>query len=265
MLVPMESHIARARTLVESAERIVVLTGAGISTDSGIPDFRGPSGVWTKDPEAEKLSTYEHYVNDPSVRMRAWEIRRTSPAWTAVPNDGHRSLVDLARSGRLSLLVTQNIDGLHQAAGLNPERIVEIHGNANEHLCISCGARGPMSDAVARVEAGDPDPHCEILVDGTQCGGIIKSATISFGQSLVVEDLERAESAAERCDLLVAIGSTLSVYPAAGVVPIAKDAGAAVIIINGSETALDSLADVIIRGDITEALVGICSGLTMED
>lgn len=237
-----------ARTWVDAAERVVVLTGAGISTDSGIPDFRGPQGVWTRNPEAEKQATLHHYMSDPEVRHRSWQSRLSHPAWSAEPNAGHRALVALERRGKLDTLITQNIDGLHQAAGSDPAKVVELHGTMREVTCMSCGERAPMARALDRVRAGEADPPCRT------CGGILKSATISFGQNLVAEDLERAAAAARRCDLLLAVGSTLSVYPAADVVPLARMSGALVVIINGSETALDHLADAVLRGQIADLL-----------
>ena len=237
------------------AERVVVLTGAGISTDSGIADFRGPQGLWTKDPAAEKASHISHYVGDSAVRERAWRMRATSPTWAAQPNDGHRALVDLERSGRLHTLITQNIDGLHRAAGSDPARVVEVHGTMREFVCLDCDDRGPMQEALERVRAGEADPHCH------RCGGILKSATISFGQSLVVADLDRAGQAARACDLLLAVGSTLAVFPIADVVPLAVSHGARVVIVNGSPTAMDDLADVVLTGSISEILPTLVGGI----
>src|SRR4051812_45876595 len=231
---------SRVRAWIDQASRVVVLTGAGISTDSGIPDFRGPNGVWTKDPAAEKASTLSHYVGDPEVRRAAWRTRLDSPTWTAEPNDGHRALVTLERRGQLHTLVTQNIDELHQRAGSDPELVVEIHGTMRKVRCLSCGETAPMERALERVRAGEEDPACR------SCGGILKSATISFGQSLVVEDLERAFAAAEQCDLLLAVGSSLGVYPAADLVPTAKRAGAAVVIVNAEPTPFDRIADAVV-------------------
>lgn len=242
------SEIEAARDLVAGAERVVVLTGAGISTDSGIPDFRGPDGVWTKDPKAERLATLAHYVSDPEVRRRAWRSRLDARAWTAEPNAGHRALVDLERQGRLHTLITQNIDGLHQAAGSDPARVIEIHGTIREVACLSCGDRAPMATALDRVRAGEEDPDCRM------CGGILKSATISFGQSLVAEDLVRAEQAAHDADLLLAVGSTLSVYPICEVVPLAASRGASVVILNADPTQYDDLADIVVRASISTAL-----------
>jgi NAD-dependent deacetylase len=245
---------AEVRGWIEGARCLVALTGAGISTDSGIPDFRGPQGLWTKNPEAEKMATIQHYVADPEVRKRAWRHRLESVAWNAAPNPGHRALVDLERLGRLDTLITQNVDGLHQAAGSDPARVVEIHGTMREVACLSCGERAPMERALVRVRAGEEDPPCR------SCGGILKSATISFGQSLVTEDLVRAEEAAQRCDLLLAVGSTLGVYPIAGVVPVAKRAGARVVIVNGGPTEMDDIADAVLRGPISEILPRLVPG-----
>ena len=242
------SAVEDARRLVQAAEAVAVLTGAGISTDSGIPDFRGPNGVWTKNPAAEKSATLQNYLADPEVRKQAWRNRLESPAWTAQPNAGHRALVDLERQDKLHTLITQNIDGLHQAAGSDPDLVVEVHGTIREVGCMNCGERAPMERALDRVRAGEADPECRT------CGGILKSATISFGQSLVADDLGRAERAARECDLLLAVGSTLAVYPICDVVPIARRLGASVVIVNAEPTQFDDLADAVVRGSISEVL-----------
>ena len=240
--------VQTVRGWIAAARRIVVLTGAGISTDSGIPDFRGPQGVWTRNPHAEKMATLQHYVADPDVRKRSWQDRLSSPAWQAKPNAGHLALVELERRGNLDTLVTQNVDGLHLMAGPSPERLIQIHGTMREVTCLACGERAPMERALARVRAGEDDPACR------SCGGILKSATISFGQSLVAADLTRAQQAAHRSDLMLAVGTKLSVWPIAGVVPTAKEAGARVVIINAEPTELDSMADAVLRGSISELL-----------
>ncbi len=247
--------VDRVRALLEPSRRVAVLTGAGISTDSGIPDFRGPQGVWTKDPAAEKAAHISHYLSDPSVRERAWRTRAHSPALAAEPNPGHRALVDLERSGRLHTLVTQNVDGLHLVAGSDPARVVEVHGTMREVMCLDCGDRAPMQRALDRVRAGEADPSCR------SCGGILKSATISFGQNLVPDDLARAMAAARATDLLLAVGTTLSVFPAADMVPLAVAHGAPVVIVNAEPTAMDDLADVIVRGSISDVLPAIVAGL----
>lgn len=250
----LHDSVVRARDLVAGALRIVVLTGAGISTESGIQDFRGPNGLWTKNPEAEKMATLSYYMSDPDVRRRSWRNRMESPRWKARPNAGHRALVELERRGVLDTIVTQNVDGLHQAAGSSPDLVVEIHGTMREAMCMSCGHRQPMNQVLDRVRAGEDDPACLEQLSGERCGGILKSATISFGQNLVPEDLARAEEAAWRCDLLLAVGSTLSVYPAAGLVPIAVRGGARVVIVNGEATEYDAVAEAVVRGPIGELL-----------
>ena len=249
--------VVRARDLVAAAVRIVVLTGAGISTESGIPDFRGPNGVWTRNPEAEKMATLDFYLADPEVRRRAWQDRLNSPTWRAEPNAGHRSLVELERRGVLDTLVTQNVDGLHLAAGHHPDRVIEIHGTMREVMCMSCGDRTPMGDVLDRVRGGEADPSCTEQLAGHACGGILKSATISFGQNLVAKDLMRAEAAAAGCDLLLAVGSTLSVYPAAGLVPVALRSGAPLVIVNAEDTEYDPFAESVVRGSIGEVLPSI--------
>ena len=240
----MDGALARATRVLAAARRVVVLTGAGISTDSGIPDFRGPQGVWTKNPKAERMSSLSHYLNDPEVRQLSWQSRLANPAWLAQPNDGHRALVDLERSGRLHTLVTQNIDELHQRAGSSPELVVEVHGTMRQALCWACRRQWPMEVFLERVRAGERDPRCP------DCGGIVKSATISFGQSLVEADINRAMEAANVADVLLCVGSTLSVGPANQMVPVAFRSGAAIVILNGEPTEMDRLATVVLRGPI---------------
>ena len=237
---------------VDSASSIVALTGAGISTESGIPDFRGPQGVWTRDPKAERLSNIHHYMSDPEVRRLSWRGRVEHPAWHAGPNAGHRALVALERRGKLRAVVTQNIDGLHQIAGHAPERVIEVHGTMRDVMCMSCGWRGPAGPVLDRVRAGEADPPC------TACGGILKSATISFGQALVPAVIELAMSAVGVADLLLAIGTTLQVYPAAGLVPLAKSAGARVVIVNAEPTQFDHIADAVLHAPIGDVLPPMC-------
>jgi NAD-dependent deacetylase len=236
---------------IAAADRVAVLTGAGISTDSGIPDFRGPQGVWTKNPAAEKTATLQHYLADPEVRRQAWRMRAGSPLWEAQPNAGHRAIVDIERSGKLHGVVTQNIDELHQKAGTDPELVIEVHGTAWWTRCMSCSDRRPMAETLARVRAGEDDPPCQV------CGGIIKSDTISFGQSLVADVIDRAMAVSRSCDVLLAVGSTLSVYPAANCVPLAASAGANVAIVNAGPTEMDDLAGAVLRGSISELLPAI--------
>ena len=246
------TDIDRVRAWIDQSRCIVALTGAGISTDSGIPDFRGPNGVWTRNPAAEKLSNIQHYVSDPEVRRASWRARLDHPTWTSAPNAGHLALVSLERRGKLLALVTQNIDGLHQRAGSSADRVIEVHGTIHDATCLSCQWTGPMQAVLARVRTGEADPPCE------QCGGILKSATISFGQSLVPDVIDRALRAAQLSDLLLAVGTSLQVYPVAGAVPAAREAGARVVIVNAEPTAMDDLADAVLAGPIGEILPRIC-------
>jgi NAD-dependent deacetylase len=250
--VALSEAVAAGLALVEQSERIVVLTGAGISTDSRIPDYRGPQGVWTRNPEAEKQATLHHYLSDPEIRRRSWRNRLDSPIWAAEPNRGHLALKRLEMRRKLLLLITQNVDGLHHEAGSDPDRIVEVHGNARQVVCMSCAYSAPMQQALDRVRLGEEDPDCP------ECSGILKSATISFGQNLVADDLRRAQAAAESSDLVLAVGSTLSVFPVANVVPVAKSTGSAVVIVNRSPTEMDALAEVVVRGSISEVLTDLC-------
>src|SRR5215471_9437356 len=250
----MDNRLETVGKWIEQSRRVVALTGAGISTESGIPDFRGPKGVWTQNPKAEKLSDIRYYMVDPEVRRLAWQQRLSHPAWQAKPNPGHLALVALEQSGRLHALVTQNIDGLHQLAGNSPDKVVEVHGTMHDVVCMNCSWRGPMQATLARVRAGEEDPDC------TSCGGILKSATISFGQALVPEVIDRAMRAAEEADLLLAIGTSLNVYPVANAVPIAKSAGARVVILNGEPTPMDDVADEVLRGMIGEVLPDLVQG-----
>ena len=235
--------------------RLSVLTGAGISTDSGIPDFRGPSGIWTKNPAAEKLSTYQAYMADPELRRRSWQNRLAHPAWAAEPNPAHLALARLARSAIDTWVITQNIDGLHQRAGTPPGRVIELHGAMSGVVCTGCGDRTAMTEALTRVRAGEADPPC------TRCGGILKSATIMFGEALEPGVFEAAVSAAAGCDLMLAIGSTLIVEPAASLCAIATGAGAALVIVNRDPTPYDEFATAVIRDPIGTAVPRIAGQL----
>ena len=241
------------RGWVGEARRIVVLTGAGISTDSGIPDFRGPQGVWTKNPMAEKLSNIHYYMADPEVRKAAWKSRMDHRAWRAKPNAGHLALAALEKRGKLHALITQNIDELHQAAGNSPEKVIEVHGTMRKVVCMECGMTAPMQNALDRVRAGEADPPCR------DCGGILKSATVSFGQSLVPEVIDAAMRAAREADLFLSIGTSLQVYPIAGVVLLAREVGAKILILNAEPTPFDDIADAVFRDSISDVLPRICS------
>src|SRR5215472_12957584 len=255
----MDNLVETASRWVDKSSRVVALTGAGISTESGIPDFRGPQGLWTQNPKAEKLSDIRYYMADPEVRRLAWQHRLAHPAWQARPNAGHMALVSLEQRGKLHALVTQNIDGLHQAAGNSPDKVVEVHGTIHEVVCMRCDWRGPMQATLDRVRAGEEDPECRA------CGGILKSATISFGQPLIPEVIDRALRAAQEADLLLAIGTSLNVYPVAGAVPLAKSAGAKVVILNAQPTPMDDIADAVLRGSIGEVLPQMVKGKPTRD
>jgi NAD-dependent deacetylase len=244
----MATPVEEVRRWVEGSQRVVALTGAGISTDSGIPDFRGPQGVWTKNPMAEKLSNIHYYMADPEVRKASWKARMDHTAWNAKPNAGHLALAALERRGKLHALITQNIDELHQMAGHAPEKVIEVHGTMRKVVCMSCGMTAPMQKALDRVRAGEADPPCR------DCGGILKSATISFGQSLVPEVIDAAMLAAREADLFFAIGTSLQVYPVAGAVDVARSAGAKIVILNAEPTPFDDVADAVFRDSISKVL-----------
>jgi NAD-dependent deacetylase len=235
--------------------QVAVLTGAGISTDSGIPDFRGPSGLWTRDPAAEKMSTYQVYVADPAVRQRSWQARLSHPAWTAEPNPAHLALAKLALSPVDTTVITQNIDGLHQRAGTPADRVLELHGTMYQVVCVNCQHRSEMADALRRVRAGETDPPC------AECGGILKSATVMFGQQLDATVLARAAATAKAADLFLAIGSTLTVEPAASLCAVAVRAGARLVIVNRDPTPYDPLATAVIRQSIGDAVPAIVTAL----
>ena len=244
----MPDELDQIAAMIRDASFVMVLTGAGISTESGIPDFRGPNGVWTKNPAAEKTATLQHYMGNPDVRRQSWQNRTKSNYWSAEPNPAHQALVELERKGHLQMLVTQNVDGLHLAAGQSPEIVVEIHGNVREVKCMTCEWRGPMAETLERVEAGEEDPSC------LDCGGILKSATISFGENLRAVDLYRSEQAALQADVFLALGTSLGVYPAAALPEIALRRDARLVIMNAQETPFDLAADAIIRDQLGEVL-----------
>ncbi|MFI8889947.1 SIR2 family NAD-dependent protein deacylase [Streptomyces paradoxus] len=235
---------------------VALLTGAGISTDSGIPDYRGPNGLWRRDPEAEKLVTYEYYMGDPEIRRRSWLMRRDTGALRAGPNAAHRAVAELERSGVPVRVITQNVDGLHQLAGMPARKVLELHGSARSVVCTGCHARGPMTDALARVEAGEEDPPCR------ECGGILKPATVMFGERLDPVVLGEAAAISKACQVFVAVGTSLQVQPAAGLAGVAADHGARLIIVNAEPTPYDDRADEIVRDPIGTALPELLRGLT---
>ncbi|GAQ63853.1 SIR2 family NAD-dependent protein deacylase [Streptomyces scabiei] len=234
---------------------VAILSGAGISTDSGIPDYRGPNGLWRRDPEAEKLVTYAYYMGDPEIRRRAWRMRRQNRTLRAEPNVAHRAVAELERSGVPVRVITQNVDGLHQLAGMPARKVLELHGSARSVVCVACRARTPMEDALARVEAGEDDPPC------LECGGVLKSATVMFGERLDPVVLGEAVSITKASQVFIAVGTSLQVQPAAGLAGVAADHGARLIIVNADPTPYDERADEVVREPIGTALPALLRGL----
>ncbi|MFI1443460.1 SIR2 family NAD-dependent protein deacylase [Streptomyces fructofermentans] len=227
---------------------VALLSGAGVSTDSGIPDYRGPNGLWQRDPEAQKLVTYEFYMNDPEIRRRAWLMRHEVGTLRVRPNAAHLAVAELERAGVPVRVITQNVDGLHQLAGLPARKVLELHGTARRFVCTGCHARGPMEDALARVEAGEPDPPC------LECGGILKPATVMFGERLDPVVMGEAVAVTKACQVFVAVGTSLQVQPAADLAGVAADHGARLVVVNAEPTPYDDRADEVIREPIGTAL-----------
>lgn len=241
--------VTRAKSLVQSARLVTILTGAGMSTASGIPDFRGPQGLWTKDPKAARMFDIDAYVADRDIRVLAWRNRRDHPAWTAQPNAAHFAIAAFEQLGRVRAVVTQNIDGLHQAAGSGVRApVLEVHGTLRNTVCLDCGDRRSMQETLERLLDGEDDPPC------LACGGMLKSDTISFGQQLDAQVLDEAVRSAREAGVLIAAGTSLQVNPIASLVPMAWQAGSRVIICNAEPTPYDSLADVIVRDPLEVAL-----------
>ncbi len=248
-----EEQLLDAIELMQPARRIVALTGAGISTESGIPDFRSPGSTWLQQPPV----SYQDFISKPEARQRYWQSRRnlSGQVADAKPNAAHLALAELERRGVLLGIITQNFDGLHQDAGNKPERIVELHGTSREAACTLCGARSPMSDLQRRIDAGEVDPTC------TLCDGYMKSATILFGQRVPDEVLTRAKEMVSACDLLLVVGSALKVTPAATLPRLALTRDVPLVIINLQPTPLDDYADVILREKVGVALPAIVAAL----
>ncbi len=251
----LDDLIETVRHWIIESERVVFLTGAGISTDSGIPDFRGPNGLWTTNPSAQQASRLDAYLADTMLRQVAWKNRLHSPVWSASPSPGHRAIADLDRTGRLGGVITQNIDELHQRSGLSPDKVLEVHGTMHRAVCWMCRHEEAMSIVLDRVRNGEVDPPC------LRCGGIIKSATISFGQALDPDVLRLAFECAESADLFLAVGSSLQVYPVAGCLPRARSAGSRVVIVNGESTKMDNLADKVLLSPISDVLPRLVQGV----
>lgn len=242
----MADHVAELAEQIVSARRVVFLTGAGISTESGIPDFRGPDGTWTKfNPED---FTFQKFLTRHETRLASWQRFRDNPAHAAEPNAAHRAIADLERLGKVDRIITQNVDGLHQLAGSSAARVVEIHGTMRWVVCLDCQKRYAAADILERVRGGVAMPQCD------DCGGWLKSATISFGQPMPQLAMAEASAAAQRCDLCIVVGSSLVVYPAADLPLQAVRSGARLAILNVSDTALDPYADLIVNAKAGEVL-----------
>ncbi|WP_345961922.1 Sir2 family NAD-dependent protein deacetylase [Streptomyces sp. BRB040] len=234
---------------------VAILSGAGVSTDSGIPDYRGPNGLWRRDPDAEKLVTYAYYMGDPEIRRRSWRMRRETAALHAEPNAAHRAVAELERRGVPVRVITQNVDGLHQLAGVSARKVLELHGTARAYVCTGCRVRGPMADALARIDAGEDDPPC------LACGSVLKPATVMFGERLDPVVLGEAVAVSEACQVFVAVGTSLQVQPAAGLAGVAVDHGARLVVVNAEPTPYDDLADEVVREPIGTALPELLRGL----
>ena len=242
----LDATVEAARALVTPASRIVGFTGAGISTESGVPDFRSPNGVWAQN----RIVDFQEFVSSEAGRIEYW--RQKALAWPAMrdaqPNAGHHAFVELHRQGRLDALITQNIERLHQRSGLPADKVLELHGTTTEAVCLACGDRITSDEACRRIEGGEKAPRCR------ECGGFLKPATISFGQAMPHDVMVRAQVAAETCDLMIAVGSSLVVEPAASIPRVARQAGARLIIVNRDPTPLDGIADAVVQGEIGAVL-----------
>jgi NAD-dependent deacetylase len=242
----MDASVAQLRRLIEVARRAVVFTGAGISTESGIPDFRGPQGIWTK----QTPIYFDEFVASEEARRETWRRRfESDPVLRAAqPNRGHVAVAELVREGKVAAVITQNIDGLHQASGVPAEQVIELHGNTTYATCLDCAARFEIDALRASFERDARAPRCN------RCGGLVKTATISFGQAMPAEAMRRAKEETLAADLFLAIGSSLVVYPAAGFPELAKRSGAKLVIINRDPTGLDAIADLVVNRMIGETL-----------
>jgi NAD-dependent deacetylase len=240
------SEIDDLKALIDDSNRIAAFTGAGISTESGIPDFRSPGGVWEKNQPIE----FSDFMSSKEMRRESWRRRIRSDGVFAQsqPNAGHRALAELVKRGKSDRLITQNVDGLHQASGIPDECIIELHGNATYCTCLNCGKRYELDEVLASFQEAEEPPICDA------CEGIIKTATISFGQAMPEHEMERAQEATLGCDLFIAIGSSLVVYPAAGFPQMAKQNGAKLVILNRDETPLDGYADLVVNAEIGASL-----------
>ncbi len=241
-----EKDLRTFADLIADARRVVIFTGAGISTESGIPDFRSPGGIWTKNTPID----FQSFMSSPEMRREAWrrKFRTDATMRAAQPNRGHRAVAQLIQNGKASCVITQNVDGLHQASGIPDGKVIELHGNTTYATCIDCGKRYEIDDIRVDFEKTEEPPSCE------DCGGYVKTATISFGQAMPVKPMERAQEETLAADLFITLGSSLVVYPAAGFPELAKRNGAGLVIVNREATGLDRLADLVLNRSIGETL-----------
>jgi NAD-dependent deacetylase len=244
-----QGRIEQLGGMIKGCRRGVVFTGAGISTESGIPDFRSPGGIWTK----YRPIQFQEFVRSEEMRRESWRRKFATDRLLsdARPNAGHRAIAALVKRGKVSSVITQNVDGLHQASGVPEGKVIELHGNATYAVCLDCGRRYELEPIRKGFEADETLPVCE------QCGGMVKTATISFGQPMPADAMERAELEARKCDLFLAIGSSLVVYPAAGFPELAKRNGARLVILNREPTELDGIADLVLNAEIGPTLSAV--------
>jgi NAD-dependent deacetylase len=247
-----DDQIPMFRQMLQTSQRVVVFTGAGVSTESGIPDFRSPGGFWTKNKPIE----FSDFMFSKEMRREAWrrKIKAQKEFGQAEPNRGHRAIARLIADGKATSVITQNIDGLHQLSGVPEEKLIELHGNSTYATCLRCGLRFELEPILAEFERTEEPPDC------SDCGGHIKPATISFGQSMPIDAMRRAELESTTCDLFLAVGSSLVVYPAASLPVVARQRGAKLVILNRDPTELDDIASLVLNreiGPILGAVIGV--------
>lgn len=245
----LEELIDKVADLIVQSKKVVVFTGAGVSTESGISDFRSPGGIWTRYNPND--FTYQKFLSDPEARKKAWGLYRELWKSQAKPNPAHYAVAELEKLGKLDCVITQNIDYLHQQAGNSEDKVIELHGTMRWVICLNCGKRYPFEEIEKRLDQGEETPECD------ECHGILKTATISFGQAMPVRETREAEYRSQNCDLFIAIGSSLVVYPAAYMPMYAAEAGIKLVIINFTPTPVDHQATLVIHGKAGEVMLKV--------